>query len=68
MNWLISGKGAMYNNTINNKNTAIPFPEFEKEKEPTKYYIPMTYPYYLPDRDMDKDEWGRMYYPQGRDS
>lgn len=40
----------------------------EKEKEPTKYYIPMTYPYYLPDRDMDKDEWGRMYYPQGRDS
>lgn len=40
----------------------------EKEKRPTKYYIPMTYPYYLPDRDMDKDEWGRMYYPQGRDS
>lgn len=40
----------------------------EKEKEPTKYYAPAPYPYYLPDRDMDKDEWGRMYYPQGRDS
>ena len=40
MNWLISGKGAMYNNTINNKNTAIPFPEFEKEKEPTLFSLP----------------------------
>lgn len=38
MNWLISGKGAMYNNTINNKNTAIPFPEFEKE--PTLFSLP----------------------------
>lgn len=40
----------------------------EKEEEHKKYYIPMMPPYYLPDRDMDRDDWGRMYYPRSRDS
>lgn len=30
--------------------------------------VPITPPYYLPDRDMDRNEWGRMYYPRSRDS
>lgn len=40
----------------------------EKDEEHRKYYIPITPPYYLPDRDMDRNEWGRMYYPRSRDS
>ena len=36
-----------------------------EEKEEEKK---VEYHYYIPERDIDRDEWGRMYYPRMRDS
>lgn len=38
--------------------------EKDEEKKVEHHY----YTTYIPERDIDRDEWGRMYYPQGRDS
>lgn len=40
--------------------------EKDEEKKVEHHYY--SVPYYMPERDMDREEWGRMYYPQGRDS
>ena len=36
----------------------------EEKEEENK----VEYHYYIPERDIDRDEWGRMYYPRMRDS
>lgn len=38
--------------------------EKEEEKKVEHHY----YTTYIPERDIDRDEWGRMYYPRMRDS
>lgn len=38
--------------------------EKEEEKKIEHHY----YTTYIPERDIDRDEWGRMYYPRMRDS
>lgn len=42
----------------------------EKAEEEDKKRVEHHYytPYYLPDRDMDRNDLGRMYYPRSRDS
>ena len=40
--------------------------EKEEEKKVEHHYY--SVPYYIPERDIDRDEWGRMYYPRMRDS
>ncbi len=43
--------------------------EQEKENEKYKHIERHYYPYYyMPERDMDREDYGRMYYPRARDS
>ena len=39
-----------------------------EEKEEEKKFENHYYTTYIPERDIDRDEWGRMYYPRMRDS
>lgn len=40
----------------------------EEKEEENKHIERHYYPYYIPERDMDRDGHGRMYYPRSRDS